>query len=327
KKINPNVSVVVYPGSKQVLYILETLGLLKNLYLAGVRVMEPVCGACIGQGQAPISDGVSLRTFNRNFEGRSGTSSAKVYLSSVEVATAAAIYGKIVDPKILGNYPKIKMPDKVKFKPGFIYPKKDRNIEVFYGPNIKPLPKFEPIDNTLSLVVIKKLPDNISTDDILPAGTKILSLRSNIPAISKYMFYNKYPEILQKIESIKDPNKNFMIIAGENYGQGSSREHAAIVQRYNKIRVVIAKSFARIHKNNLINFGVLPVEFANEKDYDIINENDVVIIEDILSQLKFNFLYIKVRTKILKVKILLTQEEKEIVIAGGKLNFVKNKYK
>lgn len=325
RKVHPEVSVVVYPGSKQVIYLLETLGLLKNLYLAGVRVMEPVCGACIGQGQAPISNGVSLRTFNRNFEGRSGTKSAKVYLSSVEVATAAAIYGKILHPKVLGKYPKIKIPKKIKFTPQFIYPdKKNKKVEVFYGPNIKPLPVFEKMEQSLTLTVLKKLQDNVSTDDILPAGTKILSLRSNIPEISKYMFYNKYPEIIQKIETEPYRRKNFVIIAGNNYGQGSSREHAAIVQRYNRIRVVLAKSFARIHKSNLINFGILPIEFVDVKDYDLIQEDDTIIIEDILSQLKFNFLYIKHKTKTIKAKLLLSKEEKEIIIAGGRLNFVKS---
>lgn len=329
RKINPNVSVVVYPGSRKVIYILEKLRLLENLYNAGVRVMEPVCGACIGQGQAPLSGGVSLRTFNRNFEGRSGTKDAKVYLSSVEVATAAAIYGKIVHPKILGKYPQIKFPKKFNFKPNFIYPpKKTVNIKIFYGPNIKPIPEILPLDNYLKLKVIKKLPDNISTDDILPAGSKILSLRSNIPAISKYMFYNKYPEIMAEIENIPDTNRHFVIIAGHNYGQGSSREHAAIVQRYNGINVVIAKSFARIHKNNLVNFGILPLEFTNENDYDEIKEADEIIIEDVYSQLKFNtvFVLLKRTNKVIRTKLQLTQEEKDIILAGGKLNFVRRKY-
>jgi len=327
KKVNPNVSVVVYPGSKKVLYVLEKLGLLENLYRSGVRIMEPVCGACIGQGQAPISGGISVRTFNRNFEGRSGTKDAKVYLTSVEVATACAIYGKFVHPKILGKYPKIVLPKKIKFEPNFIYPPKNpKNVKVFYGPNIQPLPKFTPLEKNLVLRVIKKLPDNISTDDILPAGSKILSLRSNIPAISRYMFSNKYPELINKIEQYDLQHRKFVIIAGHNYGQGSSREHAACVQRYNGILVVIAKSFSRIHKSNLINFGILPLEFYDEKDYDVLKEADVLLIEDIISQINFNSVFVKIKgsSKIIKTKLQLTEEEKEIILAGGKLNFVKN---
>lgn len=325
KKVNSNVSVVVYPGSKKIVILLEKLGLLENLFKAGVRVMEPVCGACIGQGQAPVSGGVSLRTFNRNFEGRSGTKDAKVYLSSVEVAAAAAIYGKIVHPKVLGRYPKITIPKKLNIKSDFIYPPKNsNNVKVFYGPNIKPLPKFEELTDTLSLLVIKKLPDNISTDDILPAGTKILSLRSNIPAISEYMFYNKFPDLISEIKKLSD--KNFVVLAGNNYGQGSSREHAAIVQRYNRIRVVIAKSFARIHRNNLINFGVIPLEFLDESDYESIQQKDEILFEDLISQIKSSDI-IKAKliskSKELKFKLNLTQEERTIIIYGGKLNFVK----
>ncbi|MCS7231718.1 MAG: aconitate hydratase [Elusimicrobiota bacterium] len=326
KKVNSNVSVVVYPGSQKIILLLEKLGLLENLYKAGVRVMEAVCGACIGQGQAPISGGVSLRTFNRNFEGRSGTKDAKVYLSSVEVAVAAALYGKVVHPKVLGKYPKITIPKKFEFVPNFIYPtKKPKDIEVFYGPNIKPLPKFEPLENILKLKVIRKFGDNISTDDILPAGTKILSLRSNIPAISEYMFYNKDPNLIKEIK--QQSQRSFLIIAGHNYGQGSSREHAAIVQRYNGIKVIIAKSFARIHKNNLINFGILPLEFLDETDYEKIKENDEFLLENIISQLRSsNEIKIKLlnNSEIFKLKLNLTEEEKEIVICGGKLNFVKN---
>jgi aconitate hydratase len=329
KKVNPNISVVVYPGSKKVLFVLEKLGLLENLYRSGVRIMEAVCGACIGQGQAPISGGVSVRTFNRNFEGRSGTKDAKVYLTSVEVATACAIYGKIVHPKVLGEYPKIVLPKKIDFKPNFIYPPKNtKNIKVFYGPNIQPLPKFEPLEKNLELKVIKKFPDNISTDDILPAGSKILSLRSNIPAISKYMFTNKCPELVAEIEKYEPQQRKFVIIAGHNYGQGSSREHAAVVQRYNGILAVIAKSFSRIHKSNLINFGVLPLEFYDENDYDRLKEYDVIIIEDVFTQLKFNLVSVKIKgtSDIIKTKLQITEEEKEVLLAGGKLNFVKNKF-
>ncbi len=328
--INPNVSVVLYPGSRKIILALEKMGLLEVLYRKGVRVMEAVCGACIGQGQAPISQGVSVRTFNRNFEGRSGTKDAKVYLTSVEVATACAIYGEFVSPEVLGKYPKIMLPKKLNFKPNFIYPqKKAKDVKVFYGPNIVPLPTFEPLEKNLSLKVICKLPDNISTDDILPAGTKILSLRSNIPAISKYMFSNKYPEILKKIEHIPEKERAFILIASANYGQGSSREHAAVVQRYNGIRVVLAKSLARIHKSNLINFGVVPLEFLNEDDYNKIDEDDEVIIEDIINQLKNEKVVIVIKNKsiTMETKVQLTEEEKEILIAGGKLNFVKNKYK
>ncbi|MCX7910795.1 MAG: aconitate hydratase, partial [Endomicrobia bacterium] len=238
----------------------------------------------------------------------------------------AALYGKVVHPKVLGKYPKITIPKKFEFVPNFIYPtKKPKDIEVFYGPNIKPLPKFEPLENILKLKVIRKFGDNISTDDILPAGTKILSLRSNIPAISEYMFYNKDPNLIKEIK--QQSQRSFLIIAGHNYGQGSSREHAAIVQRYNGIKVIIAKSFARIHKNNLINFGILPLEFLDETDYEKIKENDEFLLENIISQLRSsNEIKIKLlnNSEIFKLKLNLTEEEKEIIICGGKLNFVKN---
>jgi aconitate hydratase len=329
KKVNPNVSVVVNPGSKQIILVLEKLGLLENLYKAGVRVMEPVCGPCIGQGQAPISSGISVRTFNRNFEGRSGTLDAKVYLTSVEVACAAAIYGKLVHPKKLGNYPKIVLPKKYFVsKPNFVYPNKklSNKTKIFYGPNIKPLPKFDPLPNEIKLKVVKVVPDNISTDDIIPGGTKILSLRSNIPAISEYIFSRKYPDLIHKLKDYKQKYKNLCIIAGENYGQGSSREHAAIVQKYNGIEVIIAKSFARIHKSNLINFGILPLEFVDKTDYDKILPEDELEITNLIEQLKTGVLEIKVVNKnfVIKVSTSLTSREKEILIAGGRLNFVKN---
>ncbi len=331
KKVAKNVSVVVYPGSRQIILLLEKLGLLKNLYEAGVRVMEPVCGACIGQGQAPISSGVSVRTFNRNFEGRSGTIDAKVYLTSVETAVACALYGEFVDPRRLGKNPiKIVLPKKIDVaKPNFIYPKKTtKHLEVFYGPNIKPLPQFMPLETNLDLKIIKKLGNNISTDDILPAGTKILSLRSNIPAISEYIFHRKFPDLINKIKTETAKAKNLCIIAEENYGQGSSREHAAIVQRYHNIRIVIAKSFARIHKNNLINFGIIPAEFIIKSDYDNLDEDDELIIEDVIKQLDTGMLEIKVVNKnlVFRVEVDLSSREKEIIISGGKLNYVRQKY-
>ncbi len=328
KKVNKNVSAVVNPGSKQILLVLEKLGLLKNLYLAGFRIMEPTCGACIGQGQAPISDGVSVRTFNRNFQGRSGTLDAKVYLTSVEVAAAAAMLGKFVQLKKLKKYPKFSLPKKFfVLKNGFIYPNKKTigKTPIFYGPNIKPLPKFGPLNIEIKLKVAKKMQDNISTDDIIPGGTKILSLRSNIPAISEYIFNRKYPELIKKLKDYKTKYSKLCIIAGENYGQGSSREHAAIVQKYNGIEVVIAKSFARIHKSNLVNFGILPLEFAIQNDYDRISEDDEIEITDLINQLKNGILEIKVLYKNIIIKTIadLTNREKEVIIEGGRLNFVK----
>ncbi|MFQ3676295.1 MAG: aconitate hydratase [Endomicrobiia bacterium] len=332
KKVHKDVSVVVNPGSRQIILLLEKLGLLKNLYESGIRVMEPVCGACIGQGQSPISAGVSVRTFNRNFEGRSGTLDAKVYLTSVEVAVAAALYGKIIQPKKLGIYPKFSLPKKFFVsKPNFIFPNKNliKKTSVFYGPNIKPLPKLDVMTAEIKLKVVKKTQDNISTDDIIPGGTKILSLRSNIPAISEYAFSRKFPDLIKKLKDYKIKYSKLCIVAGENYGQGSSREHAAVVQKYNGIEVIIAKSFARIHKSNLINWGIIPLEFVDKTDYEKISENDEIEIINLIEQIKNGVLDIKILNKDLSIKVLvdITSREKEVLISGGRLNFVKNKFK
>lgn len=329
KKINKDVSFVVAPGSKTILD-----ALIKNKHLsyfinAGARIIETACGPCIGMGQAPCSKGITLRTFNRNFKGRSGTQDAEVYLVSVETAVAAAIAGKIVDPRKLGKYPVIKEPNKLKLDDSLLLkplpPAKRKKIEIIMGPNIKPLPEDKPIPNKIEAKVLAKFGDNITTDDIMPAGAKILPLRSNLPEISKYIFSKLDHEFYKKaIEA-----KGGIIIGGENYGQGSSREHAALAPQYLNIKVVIAKSFARIHKANLINCGILPLTFKNPSDYDKINKDDLIVIDNILETLKQkkNLNAILNNNYNFEFTYNLTDTEIKIIITGGKINFIKNEIK
>ncbi|HCP14956.1 MAG TPA: aconitate hydratase, partial [Peptococcaceae bacterium] len=267
KTIHPNVSLSISPGSKQVFTMLADCGALADLIAAGARILECACGPCIGMGFSPSSKGVSLRTFNRNFEGRSGTADAQVYLVSPESAAAAALTGHITDPSTLGSAPVISMPEKFLIDDRMILApasEKDADkVEVVRGPNIKPLPTCDPLPDVLAADVLLKVGDNITTDHIMPAGAKILPYRSNIPYLSKFCFAQVDPQFTQRA---LDAGKGF-IIAGANYGQGSSREHAALVPLYLKIKAVIAVSFARIHRANLINAGILPLTFAKAEDY------------------------------------------------------------
>ena len=323
KKINENTSLTISAGSRQAMQNLAASGELEPLIESGARILENACGPCIGIGQAPTSEGVSLRTFNRNFKGRSGTQNAKIYLVSPETAVAAALTGKITDPRKLGKYPEIVMSEKFILSDSmFIYPNKKTFAKIVMGPNIKPLPTFKPIPNKLTGEALLKLGDNISTDDILPGGSEIMSLRSNIPEISKYIFVH-----IDKTFACRALEKGGgFIVGGENYGQGSSREHAALAPKYLGVKAIIAKSFARIHMANLVNFGILPLTFANKQDYLNIVQGDLLDLD--IKELSEN-LCIKNLTKdtTIKVTLCLSDLEKIIVKAGGKLAAIKAKQK
>ena len=323
KMTDKNVSLVISPGSRQVMTMLSQSGALTSIIESGARVLESACGPCIGMGQAPNSGAVSLRTFNRNFEGRSGTKDAQVYLCSPEVALAAALTGKITDPmEYFGKKPRIKMPEKFYVNDKqFQMPEADGSkVEVIKGPNIKSLPDFTPMEASIEGRIALKVGDNISTDHILPAGAKILPLRSNLPAISEYAFAAVDKDFAARAKTIK----NGVIIGGENYGQGSSREHAALAPRYLGIKAVLVKSFARIHLANLINFGILPLTFSNPADYDAVSLNDDIKFENIKSILENGKpLSAKVSGKEIKLNCDLTKRQKEILFAGGLLNWIK----
>ncbi|ATW26195.1 aconitate hydratase [Candidatus Formimonas warabiya] len=322
KTVSPNLHLTVSAGSRQVVEHLIDSGEMKYLIRAGARILENTCGPCIGMGSAPCSSGVSVRTFNRNFEGRSGTKDAQVFLASPEVAVASALTGTLSDPRELGDYPKFEMPDQFLINDNMIIeplPFEDaKNSKVVYGPNIKPLPTFSPLADVLKGEVLVKLGDNITTDHIMPAGAKVLPLRSNIPEISKY--------VLKAVD--KNFSKNALeknggfIIAGENYGQGSSREHAALAPKYLGIKAVIGKSFARIHLANLINFGIVPLTFENPGDYDMIETGDFleVGIGDLQGEVFLNNI-----TKGTKIKLVhtLSPLDAKILKVGGKLPWIK----
>ena len=281
KTVCPSVSLCIAPGSKQVLNMLALNGALSDMIDAGARILESACGPCIGMGQSPNSGGVSLRTFNRNFEGRSGTKDGKIYLVSPEVAAASALTGYLTDPRELGDEPEFKMPEKFIINDNMIEPpaspEEAKNVEVLRGPNIKPFPKTEPLPEEIKAKAVLKVGDNITTDHIMPAGAKILPYRSNIPHLSQYCF-GVCDETFS--ERIKAEGKGF-IIGGANYGQGSSREHAALVPLYLGVKAVITKSFARIHVANLVNAGILPFTFTDESDYDKIDQMDELELADI----------------------------------------------
>lgn len=281
KTVDPSVSLCIAPGSKQVLNMLALNGALSDMINAGARILESACGPCIGMGQSPNSAGVSLRTFNRNFEGRSGTKDAGIYLVSPEVAAASALTGYLTDPRELGDAPEITMPEAFIVNDNMIEapasPEEADSVEVLRGPNIKPFPHTEPLPENITAKAVLKVGDNITTDHIMPAGAKILPYRSNIPHLSQYCFGvcdETFPE------RIKAEGKG-IIVGGSNYGQGSSREHAALVPLYLGVKAVITKSFARIHVANLVNAGILPFTFMNEEDYDKIDQMDKLALPDI----------------------------------------------
>lgn len=320
KTIAEDVSLVISPGSKQVLNMLAENGGLAKLISAGARILESGCGPCIGMGQAPITNGVSLRTFNRNFQGRCGTTSADVYLSSPEVAAVSAITGYITNPTEYIEGINIEMPEKFLINDNLIVePAEDgKDIEIIRGPNIKPFPKGKAMGNTVEGRILIKVKDDITTDHIMPSNAKLLPYRSNIPYLSEYCLIPCDSEFPSRAKE----NGGGFIIAGLNYGQGSSREHAALVPLYLGVKGVIAKSFARIHKQNLINNGILPLEFKSKEDYDDLDILDELVLEDILGQLDKEDISIlnKTKGKRYLLNLNIKEREKNILRAGGLLN-------
>lgn len=323
-KVHPDVSLVVAPGSSNILRQLSKNGALNIFIESGARILESACGPCIGMGQAPKSEGVSLRTFNRNFKGRSGTMDAKVYLVSPETAAISAIKGYLTDPREIDMDLTIEEPDNYGTSDNyFIYPKEENlGKPVVQGPNIKPFPKAVPLTDIVEKKVILKVEDNITTDDICPSNAKLLPFRSNIPYLSKFSFKT----IIDDFYDRAIENEGGIIVGGENYGQGSSREHAALVPLFLGVKAVIAKSFARIHRSNLINSGILPLVFKNKDDYDKINEFSTLKLENVIDSIK-NDKYIICTIEDTGEKIELTfggsEREKEVVINGGFLNYAK----
>jgi aconitate hydratase len=324
----PETSLHINPGSRQVLENVADQGGVMDLLLAGARIHQSGCLGCIGMGQAPGTGQVSLRTFPRNFPGRSGTKDDQVYLCSPETAAAAALKGVITDPRDLGeemSYPRIQDPEKYLVdESSIIFPSEEKHqTEVVRGPNIKPLPKFEELPDTLEAEVALKVEDNISTDGIMPAGNKVLPLRSNIEAISEFVFYQIDPEFHSRCKE----KGNVVVIGGDNYGQGSSREHAALAPRYLGVRAKIVKSFARIHKANLCNFGILPLTFKNPDDYDKFEKGKKVTFPDVRKHLENDDREIPVEVDGQQIVTLLdvSDRQREHLVAGGTLNFVKKK--
>ena len=323
RKVHNDVSLVIAPGSRQVMEMLARNGALGDIISAGARVLENSCGPCIGMGQAPGTDGVSLRTFNRNFYGRSGTLSAKVYLVSPETAAVSAIFGVLTDPRELDIDITVEMPKEFIIDDSMIIKPADNKaeVEVVRGPNIKPFPVNKTLDKDVEGKVLIKVEDNITTDHIMPSNSKLLPFRSNIPYLAEFCFNTVDTEFPKRAKD----NNGGIIIAGNNYGQGSSREHAALAPLYLGVRGVIAKSFARIHKANLINNGIVPIEFELEENYNNIDLLDKLEINNIEDALKSGKVEIKNITKNSTFVGLLNLTEKEIAVlkAGGRLNYVK----
>ena len=326
KTIAENVSLAIAPGSKQVYNMLALNGALGDLIAAGARILECACGPCIGMGQSPNSKGISLRTFNRNFEGRSGTADGQIYLVSPETAAASALAGVFCDPTTLGEQPEIVMPEEFLINDNMVAapaPVEEMDsVEVLRGPNIKPFPTTQPLADSIEAPCALKVGDNITTDHIMPAGAKILPLRSNIPAISNHCFTVCDKDFPARA---KELGKS-VIVGGSNYGQGSSREHAALAPLYLGVKAVLVKSFARIHRSNLINAGILPLTFANEADYDEISQGDVLSMPDVKEAVKAGkdiVITNKTTGKQIVAKCELTDRTKEIILEGGLLNYTK----
>ncbi|NMS90354.1 aconitate hydratase [Clostridioides difficile] len=323
-KVHKNVSLVIAPGSRQVMEMIARNGALADIISAGARILENSCGPCIGMGQSPGTDSVSLRTFNRNFYGRSGTLSAQVYLVSPEVAAVSAIKGELTDPREFDvkftnlDVNEFLIDDSMIIKPADV----GSDVEVVRGPNIKPFPLNTELSQSIDGKIILKTEDNITTDHIMPSNAKLLPFRSNIPYLANYCFNTVDTEFPQRAKD----NSGGFIVGGDNYGQGSSREHAALAPLYLGVKGVIVKSFARIHKANLINSGIIPMEFCDEKDYDNLSLLDNLEIQNILDNLANGILEVKNTTKgtSFKVKVELSAKEVDVLKAGGKLNYTKN---
>ncbi len=331
KTVDPSVSLAIAPGSKQVLNMIAQNGALADMIDAGARILESACGPCIGMGQAPNSKGVSLRTFNRNFLGRSGTKDGQIYLVSPETAAASALTGYLTDPRTLGEMPQISVPDQFMINDNMVVdpaPVEEMDsVEVLRGPNIKPYPETAPLVEDIECQVSLKVGDNITTDHIMPAGAKILPLRSNIPAISQHCFTVCDEEFPRRAKNMGVS----IIVGGTNYGQGSSREHAALAPLYLGIKAVLVKSFARIHRANLINAGILPLTFVNEADYDKIDQGDDIAIKNVRADVLADKTELTVvnKTKGCKIPVLceLTGRTKEIMLAGGLLDYTRENLK
>ena len=326
KTVHPDVSLSIAPGSKQVLNMLSLCGALSDIIDAGARILESACGPCIGMGQSPNSKGVSLRTFNRNFPGRSGTKDAGVYLLSPEAAAISAIRGVLTDPRELGEMPDFRLPETFVINDNMITLPADEKdadkVEILKGPNIKSYPKTSPLADSLSVQCSLKVGDNITTDHIMPAGSKILPLRSNIPEISKYCFSAVDEQFPQRALSLGSS----VIVGGSNYGQGSSREHAALAPLYLGIKAVIVKSFARIHKANLVNAGILPLTFENEADYDKISQSDTLEFSDLRNAVaKDSVIYATLSSTGEKIplNLELSERERKIILDGGLLDYTR----
>ena len=325
RTIAPGVSLSISPGSKQVLTMLADCGALTDILASGARLLECACGPCIGMGFSPNSGGVSLRTFNRNFLGRSGTKDAQVYLVSPETAVAAALTGTITDPQTLGPMPAVTLPEQFRIDDSAVLPPAPADeadaVEVLRGPNIQPFPRSRPFADTLTAELVLKVGDNITTDHIMPAGAKILPYRSNIPKLAEFCFTVCDPTFPARARAAGDG----IIVGGSNYGQGSSREHAALVPMYLGIRCVVAKSFARVHAANLINAGILPLTFENPDDYDALQPGARLRIDDIRAGMAAGSLTLTdtAAGKAYSVVCSLTERQQAILLAGGLLNYTK----
>ncbi len=330
KTVHPGVSLSIAPGSKQVLNMLSRCGALADIIDAGARVLESACGPCIGMGQSPNSKGISLRTFNRNFEGRSGTADAGIYLVSPETAAASALTGVFTDPRKLGEAPEIEMPDEFIINDNMIVMpasvEEADDVEVIYGPNIKPFPTTKPLPESITAKAVLKVGDNITTDHIMPAGAKILPYRSNIPYLSNFCFKQCDEKFAEHCKQAGEG----IIIGGANYGQGSSREHAALVPLYLGIKAVITKSFARIHCANLVNAGIIPFTFKNPEDYDKISVNDTLQlpdIRDIIENGKSAVLKNITTDESYELDYQLSERQVQVILAGGLLDYTRESNK
>lgn len=326
KKVADGVSLAIAPGSKQVFNMIAQNGALADMIAAGARILESACGPCIGMGQSPNSGGISLRTFNRNFEGRSGTADGQIYLVSPETAAVSALTGVFTDPRSLGEAVDIKIPEKFLINDNMVIApapvEEMESIKVLRGPNIKPYPETHPLKDTIEASCALKVGDNITTDHIMPAGAKILPLRSNIPAISQHCFTVCDKEFPQRAKALGSS----IIVGGVNYGQGSSREHAALAPLYLGVKAVLVKSFARIHRSNLINAGILPLTFVDENDYDKISLGDELVLPDVKKLIENGEdIVVENKTKGTKImaKCQLTDRTKAIILAGGLLDYTK----
>ncbi|MBR4095893.1 MAG: aconitate hydratase [Oscillospiraceae bacterium] len=331
KTVHPDVSLSIAPGSKQVLNMLAQNGALAIMIDAGARILESACGPCIGMGQSPNSKGISLRTFNRNFEGRSGTKDGQIYLVSPELAAASAIAGVLTDPRTLGDMPAFEMPKEFVINDNMVAepaPVEEMDkVEILRGPNIKPFPVTKPLADDIEAPCSLKVGDNITTDHIMPAGAKILPLRSNIPAISKFCFTVCDEEFPARAESLGKS----IIVGGANYGQGSSREHAALAPLHLGVKAVLVKSFARIHRSNLINAGILPLTFVNEADYEKISQGDELVLANVRADIEAGKteLVVKNKTTGADIPVLceLSGRTKDIILAGGLLDYTRESLK